>query len=321
MDMAHDAAEALSMLGFTHLEADVYTCLLANPPMTGYGVAKQIGRPVANTYKAIETLQAKGAIMVEDGDRQIVRAVPYRELLARLERGFRNQIASAEHALSKVTVEETDEGVYTLTTVDQVYARAAAMLDAADEVAFLDLFPLPFATLKPAIERAVKRGVRIGLLVYEDVECEGVELVRNVNSARILETWSLQFMTLTVDAREHMVGALSRDGEVVQQAVWSASRILTWENSLYVEADLVIHRMLAGIRDGLSFDEIIDRFDDWNDRFPIIQSPGYRALSQKFGWGEEYREYQFPSIRQLREEALAAKAKQGNGSGRSRGKR
>lgn len=307
MQVGNGAVKALGALGFTNLEAEVYTCLLANPPMTGYGVAKKIGRPVANTYKAIDSLQTKGAVMVEDGDRQLVRAVPHTELLPRLERSFHNQVELVETALAKIQPEKDDGGIYSIESVEQVYARAEAMLDAAIDVAFLDLFPLPFQRLRPAIERAAKRGVRVGLLVYEDVEVEGVVLVKNVNSIRILLSWSLQFMTITVDAREHLVGALSRDGSEVQQAAWSGSPLLTWENSLYVEADLVVHRMLTDIRDGLSLDEIIDSFDAWNDRFPIIRSPGYRELSRRFNWDENYRDYQFPSIRELRNEALAAR--------------
>lgn len=49
-------------LGFTGLEADVYTALLAESPTTGYRVAQALGKAVANTYKAIASLEAKRAV-------------------------------------------------------------------------------------------------------------------------------------------------------------------------------------------------------------------------------------------------------------------
>ena len=65
--MAKDAAKLLVEFGFTDLEAEIYLFLLGSSPTTGYRVAKGIRKPAANTYKALQTLATKGAILVEDG--------------------------------------------------------------------------------------------------------------------------------------------------------------------------------------------------------------------------------------------------------------
>ncbi|MDO8629132.1 MAG: helix-turn-helix domain-containing protein, partial [Phycisphaerales bacterium] len=68
--------QTLVPLGFTPLEGEVYAILVAESPATGYRVAQAIGKPVANTYKAIESLERKGAIVVDDGESRLCRAVP-----------------------------------------------------------------------------------------------------------------------------------------------------------------------------------------------------------------------------------------------------
>ncbi len=83
-----DCIEALVSLGFTALESEIYTFLLQESPVTGYRVAQALGKPTANTYKAIESLALKGAVIVAEGAQRHCRAVPAQELLNRLDRRF-----------------------------------------------------------------------------------------------------------------------------------------------------------------------------------------------------------------------------------------
>ena len=81
-----ESVEVLSELGFTNLEAEIYAFLLQESPVTGYRIAQAIGKPAANTYKAIQTLELKGAVIVDEGSSRMCRAVSADELLNRLGR-------------------------------------------------------------------------------------------------------------------------------------------------------------------------------------------------------------------------------------------
>src|SRR5882724_6196485 len=94
--------DALMALGFTALEAGIYTTLLRKSPITGYGIAKELGKPAANTYKAIESLQTKGAIIVDDGESRLCRAVAPEEVFGQLERSFADNKKRAEAALAEL---------------------------------------------------------------------------------------------------------------------------------------------------------------------------------------------------------------------------
>src|SRR6185369_9415584 len=99
---------ALVPFGFTELESAAYTFLLRESPATGYRVAQGIGRAVANTYKAIESLRLKGAVMIEQAEGKLIRAVPPDELLGSLEAEFSRRRRSAARALSSVTAAPED---------------------------------------------------------------------------------------------------------------------------------------------------------------------------------------------------------------------
>jgi len=84
-----DSVKALADLGFTNLEAEIYAFLLQESPATGYRIAQAIGKPAANTYKAIQSLEQKGAVIVEAGSSRMCRAIIFRGVARQIEPGIR----------------------------------------------------------------------------------------------------------------------------------------------------------------------------------------------------------------------------------------
>ena len=74
--MAATTVPPLVSLGFTALAAEIYAWLPEEAPVTGYRIAQAIGKPAPNVYKAIETLETKGAVMVDEGKSRLCRPVP-----------------------------------------------------------------------------------------------------------------------------------------------------------------------------------------------------------------------------------------------------
>ncbi len=78
--MSHDYDPGpLQALGFTETEALVYGYLVENSPATGYRISHAIGKQPANTYKALRSLEDKGAIIIESGKSNLCQAVPPEE--------------------------------------------------------------------------------------------------------------------------------------------------------------------------------------------------------------------------------------------------
>lgn len=231
---------ALQDLGFTEIEALVYAALLQESPATGYRVSHRIGRPTPNTYKAIASLQGKGAVLVDDGGSRLCRAVPPGEVLAALERRFQASKATAQAAIEALAPAGDDDRVYQLHSVDQVLERARVMLKQARKLVLLDVFPGPFAALRTALESAAGR-VRIVAKVYvEDARAAGVELVRCADPERVRAVWPGQHLTLVRDGEEHLLALLSEDLSAVHQAVWSNSTFLSCMHHNHVASELAL---------------------------------------------------------------------------------
>src|SRR5579863_6738164 len=123
-----DPVHSLAQLGFTNLEAEIYAFLVSESPATGYRIAQAIGKPAANTYKAIQTLERKGAVVVEDGASRQCRAVPVDELLGRISREFHTHRDHAARALRELGQPKADDRVYQIRSLDGVLQRLRQML-------------------------------------------------------------------------------------------------------------------------------------------------------------------------------------------------
>lgn len=244
--------EALVDLGFTRLEGEVYTLLLRESPATGYRVAQAIQRPAANVYKAIESLAAKGAVLVDDGTTRVCRAVPEAELLRQIARTFAERRARAASALAGIGKSEADERVYQLTSRDQVLTRAREMLGRAREVVLVTAHPTPLEAIQPEIERAAARGVDLVLKTYRPTSIRGVEVVLSTEPSAVLTSWPGAELNIVVDGREHLLALLAHDGEGVLQAVYSASLYLSVVHHNGLATELALTAMARDVLAGAS---------------------------------------------------------------------
>src|SRR6188474_2426856 len=133
---------ALESLGLTQIEARCYAHLAANPSTTGYGVARGIGKPTANVYRAIETLERKGLVIHDRGTPPAYRALPPEEMLARL-------------------------------------ARAHLLLAAARRVVMMEAAHDTLARFEHAVTDARSRGVRVVVITDGDALPPHVDTIAN----------------------------------------------------------------------------------------------------------------------------------------------
>jgi HTH-type transcriptional regulator, sugar sensing transcriptional regulator len=214
--MAAPTSDLLVPFGFTNLEADIYLFLLGESPATGYRIAQAIGKPAANTYKAIQTLQAKGAVLVEEGANRMCRAVPADELLSRLQREFEEKRAAAQKALQNLGRTSDDDRIYYLRSREQVLGRARVMIGAAKQQALLKCPFDVIEELRSVLEEAMEREVDVALMTPERV------VVGNIESATAHFERSRE-IGLVTDGQQFLAGMLD-NGDT--QATWTRSAFL-----------------------------------------------------------------------------------------------
>lgn len=226
--MESEHPQLLVELGFTEAEAEVYACLLGEGTITGYRVAQAIGKPVANTYKAIESLRRKGAVLVDEGETRQCRAVPPDELLQRLQREFASKCARAGESLSRIRSAPGDDRLYQLASKAQVLERCRAMLDRARHVVVADLSPEVAVELRDALGEAMRRGVETVIKTYRTVDVEATRLLVRPRGHEITDALPGELVSLNVDGSEHVLALLRRDGDGVFQAIWTSSPIVAY---------------------------------------------------------------------------------------------
>ena len=225
--MIVQAAQALENLGFSEIESLIYCFLLKESPATGYRISHAIGKPTANTYKAIAALAGRGAIVVDDAQNRLCRAVPPAELLDRLDRDFDVRRHQAEAMLARIRPASGDDRVYQLSDVDQVLERARTMLAAAKTVVLVDAFPKALAQIVAPLEAAAKRGVSVAVRAYERIELKAVNVLVATDAERVLALWPGEQLNIVVDAEQFMLALLAKDARSVHQAIWSNSTFLS----------------------------------------------------------------------------------------------
>lgn len=272
----------LVALGFTEIEAIIYTYLVGNSPATGYRIAHETDKPIANTYKAIESLHQKGAVMVDDsGQNRQVRAVAPEELLDQLSRAFASRHDEASRALQDLAPSKADPGVYTLTHVEQVVSRAKGMLERAETIVVCDLFPRALAVLRADLERAAARGVTVAAKVYEPAEIDGVELVVSARGSDVIDAWSGQWMNLVIDETEVLLSILDEEGDLVRQGVWSGSPFLSVVYHVAFSWEITGARVEKALKDAnVTPDEIRSMIADFK-RLEAPDAHGYRLIKSR----------------------------------------
>jgi sugar-specific transcriptional regulator TrmB len=268
-------------LGLTGLEAEIYVHLLRHSPDTGYGVAKALRKAAPNIYKALETLEAKGAILVEHGDTKTVRAVPAREFLAALERRFQSYHREAAQSLARLPEAEPDARVYQITTREQLFEQCRQLLASAQHVALVDAFPIPFDALRDGIAATAARGIDVFVKVYRPGDrIDGAELVLEPEHERIRERWPEHWIDCVTDASSYTVGLLSSDGERVLQAVRSTSPYLAYLHHSRLAHELAYTALKEGVSNGADRDTLYAIFERTN-RFFTPDAPGFASLRRR----------------------------------------
>jgi HTH-type transcriptional regulator, sugar sensing transcriptional regulator len=271
-----ESVQALTSLGFTGLEAEIYAYLLSELPSSGYRVAQALGRPVANVYKALENLQAKGAVVVEQGGTRLSRAVPMEELLKSIEREFRDRAGRAREALGSLKPTPADARVYQLASREQVIERCRSMLARARQLVIADLFPEPFRVLKADVEAAAGRGVTALIKTFEPATLAGARVIVNPRGRELVDRYPGEWIILVIDGAELVIASLARDRRSLHQAIWTESPTLSWIVHTSFAAEMMFCELCSQIAVSGDMEEIKSAV------MPMVE-PGGKVYTENLG--------------------------------------
>jgi len=282
-DFYRESIDSLSTLGFTDLEGAVYAYLVENSPATPYRVAQGIGRPVANTYKAVEALHKKGAVLIDETGNRMCQAVPPPELLSGLQRSFSDRYEQAARALSRLKPSAETERIFSLTSTEQVFDRCEQLIEQAESVVLVDAFPGIVDIIGPWLKEAAKRDVTVVLQTYKPTDIDGVEVIPYQAAELSLRRWPGQWMIVVVDGAEYLFAYMSGDAKVVYQAIWCGSAFLALpqhSNLAIAFRAAILEQLVREEAENSEMLVALKRTEQWL----VLGTRGYNELAEKFSY-------------------------------------
>jgi len=213
--------ELLAEMGLSNLEATVYIWLLEHKRSTGYNIAMRTGKPVANTYKALKSLEHKGAVISDSTSNKLFYdTVPIDQFLNSIQQDFIKRREKIIQEVEKLDVKQEPIGIYELQSRELVFEKALNMIDTADHSLIIDAFPAPLKILTPYILKNNSRGLDIFIKHYADENIPGVRQISKTESDIVLDELKGQWLIVVKDAVETLITFFDSSGTEMVHSVW-----------------------------------------------------------------------------------------------------
>lgn len=166
--------ELLMNFNLTKQDATIYVTLLLEGDLTGYEVAKLTGISRSNTYIALAGLVEKGAAHVIEGNAVRYTPVPIDEFCDNKIRNLQEIRLSLIKNMPKQR--EENEGYITIKGKKNIMNKITKMLIEAKKRVYISLSGKTLDTIKPQLNLAVSRGLKVVILTNSLFELTGATI-------------------------------------------------------------------------------------------------------------------------------------------------
>ncbi|MDY7079343.1 MAG: helix-turn-helix domain-containing protein [Chloroflexota bacterium] len=246
--MNNDPINKLVKIGFSEYEAKAYVALLRESPVTGYQLSKTSGVPRSMIYEVLGKLTARGAAMtLRKGNSTQYAPIPADEFLDQLLEEQEGLIVSLKGDLAHLTSAPDLEYVWNIEGQENILAKAEEMIDQARTRIYLALLPATFLDMRPALEEAIGRDVRVVIYTTDDLDLPGGEVVVAPTSEEALSQAGGLGLILVIDSEEVLVGEWLTATQA--RASWTSSPLLVFIAEHHLRTDLYLPQILALLGD------------------------------------------------------------------------
>ena len=245
----------LGSLGFSGLEIDVYLALLEQPNASGYQVAQKLGKLVGSTYKALDSLRAKGAVVANETARPTTFvALSISEYMDARRRDLEDLQARIEREMEDMAAQPAHGGIFELDSIAQVYERCRNLLRGAADVALLNTDARPLEELRSELVAAADRGVRVLVKTRAPARIPGCGVMAPEKATA--DAQSGDELGVAVDYREYVQAFIKSDGSGVEEAIWVRQPRLARQVCYLFQSDFTLTKVRAMVQAGKEVKEI-----------------------------------------------------------------
>lgn len=246
--MSGDPIEQLVKIGFSEYEAKAYIALLRENPITGYQLSKLSGVPRSMIYEVLGKLTARGAAMTlyrEGGTKYA--PVPADEFLDQLHREHEDAISMLKDELATLDATSDLDYVWSIEGRENIMAKVEEMIAQAQRRIYVSLLAETFPAIKPALQEAIARGVRVVVYSTSPLDLPGGRVIASPVPEQAYEHIEGLWLVLVIDGEEVLIGELLDEHRA--RASWTGSPLFVFVAEHHLRTDLYLPRVLALLGD------------------------------------------------------------------------
>jgi sugar-specific transcriptional regulator TrmB len=262
--------QLLMDIGLSKIQARIYLALLKGDKFTGYAVAKQLYEPVANTYKALDSLHKKGLVLLDHSERvKYYTAQPIRYYLDQLELRFADKRKVIENVIKPEESETFEEGIYRIDSYEQLYTQSSALIEKSLEIIALDSTALPIEQIKKELHKASKRGTIILIRSYEEIKISNCEVVYSREMGSPVYELPIQYFHLIVPGEGYITALLNHENRQLLYGVYTQNLFLSIVAYNGFLMELFSTKALNMLFQGKQGEEVLQ---EWKKMDPVLAS-------------------------------------------------
>lgn len=256
----HKLLSWLEDLGLSSYEAQAYLAALRHAPLTGYQLSKASGVPRSRIYDTIEKLTAKGLLMSQPGEKNLVTALDYRAFLDQKEKEASSTIQFLRDELAMLRTPEPS-GIWTISGRERILDLAADVVGQARRYVYVAAVEADLLLLSEALpDESTRRPPILGVYCGNgDVAIEGVIRHLGPNCSRESE------IAIVVDGERALVGCTQPE-ESAAAALTSNSGVVSITEQ-YIKHELFLNSLYA-TKDKAEIQAYIRQYDRTMRKLP-----------------------------------------------------
>jgi len=260
-----NTVKALSDFGLNNLEANVYLTLLKNPGVTGYRIARELGKAVSNVYQALESLTVQGvAIQKYEGKDRTYSPLPIKEVISLFKSNHENRIAALEDELKEFESPVIESAIYKINSSDQLFNKIASLLEEVKSSVLITADSFFLKRLQPQLESAGKKGRTILILGYEDLEFENCDFLKLSSGKRA--PWPGHWIIMDIDGVQHLIAFFEKP-DTLTHAIWCNDQYVSYWIHFFMLADFALMTFFEEAHDKEEYREIFSRIRDIYNKY------------------------------------------------------
>lgn len=247
------AIEHLQAVGMTEWESRAYLALLEEAPASGYAIAKRSGVPRSKIYEVLSSLATKGAVHVTRGKTTLYGPLSPKELIQGLRTQATERLDAAEIAMASYADQIDDNAViWDLQGRIEILERARQLVRTARRRILVEIWESDATELRPDLEEAAKRGVKIIVVAYGNPNYPFAQVYSHPSTDEVTAGLGGRWLVISSDNREVVAGIVSSGAQ--SRAAWTCHPGLAVPITELITHDIFKLEMLASRKEELEAD-------------------------------------------------------------------